>query len=99
MKLYYYFHHVRFFKNDIVDLGWRHPTMPVVKNLYVPYMLKLIEAEDLVKTVDASFDLPLKDFKLIKSSGIKNKIKYLIKTVGRYNVFNAKKLIENYQEE
>jgi hypothetical protein len=91
--VFYHFHHVRFFKNDIVDLGWRHPTMPVVNNLYVPYIKELSETEKMVKQVDHEFNIPLQDFTLIKNSGLKNKIKYLIKTVYRYNVFNTKKLI------
>ena len=95
--IFYHFHHTRFFKNDIVDLGWRHPTMPVVKNLYVPYIIKLSEVEQLVKSIDPSFDIPLQDFTLIKSRGLKDKIKYLIKRFGRFNVFNTKKLIEEYR--
>lgn len=94
--IFYHFHHVRFFKNDIVDLGWRHPTMPVVTNLYVPYIVELQNTEDLVKKIDTSFNIPLQEFKLIKSEGLKNKIKYLIKVVYRYNVFNTKKLIAKY---
>jgi len=91
--VFYHFHHVRFFKNDIVDLGWRHPTMPVVNNLYVPYIEALNENESVVKQIDSDFNIPLKEFTLINNSGIKNKIKYLIKMVYRYNVFNSKKLI------
>lgn len=92
--VFYHFHHVRFFKNNIVDLGWRHPTMPVVKNLYVPYIQKLEQVEKLVKSIEPSYAIPLQDFKLIKSKGLKNKIKYLIKRWGRYNVFDTTKLIK-----
>lgn len=94
--VFYHFHHVRFFKNDVVDLGWRHPTMPVVANLYVPYMMGLTAAENKVKAIDSSFHIPLQEFKLITSRGLKDKIKYLIKVVYRYNVFNTKKLISKY---
>ncbi|HET6244975.1 MAG TPA: glycosyl transferase [Bacteroidia bacterium] len=93
--VFYHFHHVRFFKNDIVDLGWRHPTMPVVNNLYVPYIKELSDNENVVKLMDPGFNIPLQEFALIKSKGLKNKIKYLIKMVYRYNVFNTKKLIAN----
>jgi hypothetical protein len=67
--------------------------MPVVNNLYVPYIKELNENENIVKQIDTEFNIPLKGFTLINNSGIKNKIKYLIKTVYRYNVFNTKKLI------
>jgi len=92
--VFYHFHHVRFYKNDIVDLGWRHPTMPVVNNLYAPYIIKLNENEKTIKQVDDTFFVPLKDFTLINNSGIKNKLKYLIKSIFRYNVFKVKKLIK-----
>jgi hypothetical protein len=94
--VFYHFHHVRFFKNDIVDLGWRHPTMPVVANLYVPYIIELGQIEESLKSIDSKFNIPLQDFKLIKSQGFKNKIKYLIKVFYRYNVFNTKKIIAKY---
>ncbi|MEW6470160.1 MAG: glycosyl transferase [Bacteroidota bacterium] len=95
--IFYHFHHVRFFLNDIVDLGWRHPTMPVVEQLYAPYIIELQEIEREVKRVDPAFDIPLKKFTLIHNEGIRGKIKYLIKMVGRYNVFNTKRLIEKYK--
>lgn len=91
--VFYHFHHVRFYKNDIVDLGWRHPTMPVVNNLYVPYIVELERCEKLAKQMDASFHVPLTDFTLINTSGLKNKLKYFIKKYYRFNVFNTKKLI------
>lgn len=97
--IFYHFHHVRFYKNNIVDLGWRHPTMPVVKNLYTPYIIKLFEVEKLVKSIVPTFNVPLQDFTLIKTGGVKNKIKYLIKKVGKFNVFNTQKLIENYTKQ
>lgn len=94
--VFYHFHHTRFFKNDIVDLGWRHPTMPVVRNLYVPYIYELKQTEQELKALFPSYHVPLSDFKLIQSKGIKNKIKYLIKVILRYNVFNTRKLLEAY---
>lgn len=96
--VFYHFHHVRFYKNDVVDLGWRHPTMPVVKHLYTPYILELQESEKRVKAVDPAFHIPLSALTLIKNDGLKNKIKFLIKAVLRYNVFNTKKLIAEYQK-
>lgn len=94
--VFYHFHHVRFFKNDVVDLGWRHPTIPVVINLYVPYMLMLNKMEALVKTIQPDFNIPLPEFKLITNRGLKDKIKYFIKVVLRYNVFNSKTLMSKY---
>ena len=94
--IFYHFHHVRFYKNNIVDLGWRHPTIPVVKNLYTPYIIKLQEVEKLVKSVYPEFNVPLQNFTLIKTGGLRNKLKYLYKKYYRYNVFNTKRLISKY---
>lgn len=94
--IFYHFHHVRFYQNNIVDLGWRHPTMPVVKNLYVPYIMALQETENLVKSVHPSFNVPLQKFTLIKTGGLRNKLKYLYKKYYRFNVFNTQKLIAKY---
>ena len=94
--IFYHFHHVRFYQDDQVDLGWRHPTMPVVKNLYAPYIVKLREVEEWVRLVKPDFHIPLQKFTLIKTGGLKNKLKYLYKKYYRFNVFNTKKLIARY---
>ncbi len=93
--IFYHFHHVRFYKNNLVDFGWRHPTLPVIKNLYVPYIVRLSQLEQTIKNSAPDFDIPLQDFTLNKTSGLKNKIKYFIKKYGRYNVYNIQKLTAN----
>lgn len=94
--IFYHFHHVRFYQNNIVDLGWRHPTMPVVKNMYTPYILKLKAVENLVKSIQPNFNVPLQKFTLIKTGGLRNKLKYMYKKYYRFNVFNVNKLIAKY---
>lgn len=94
--IFYHFHHVRFYQNDVVDLGWRHPTMPVVKYLYTPYIIELQNIELLVKKIHPEFNIPLQKFTLIKTGGLRNKLKYLYKKYYRFNVFNTKKLIAKY---
>lgn len=94
--IFYHFHHVRFYLNNTVDLGWRHPTMPVVKNLYVPYIIELQKTETLVKAVYPDFKITLQPFTLIKTGGLKNKLKYIYKKYLRFNVFNTEKLISEF---
>jgi hypothetical protein len=65
--VFYHFHHVRFFQGGIVDLGWRHPTMPVVIHLYAPYISQLIETENRIKKMNPDFHIPLPPFALIKN--------------------------------
>lgn len=95
--VFFHFHHVRFFKNDVVDLGWRQPASIIVDQLYVPYFIRLSETEAGIKKVDPEFNIPLENFSVINNSGIKGVIKYLIKMVLRYSVYNKRKLIRHHQ--
>ncbi len=94
--IFYHFHHVRFYQNNVVDFGWRHPTMPVIQKMYTPYILKLREVEVLVRSIDQKFNIPLQKFTLIKTGGLRNKLKYMYKKFYRFNVFNVEKLIAKY---
>ncbi|MCX6291727.1 MAG: glycosyl transferase [Bacteroidetes bacterium] len=94
--VFFHFHHVRFFKKDMVDLGWREPAKAIVNNIYVPYFIELMETENQVKQLDPGFNIPLEKFSVINNSGIKGIIKYILKMVFRYSVYNKKKLMSNY---
>jgi len=91
--IFYHFHHVRFYQGDLVDLGWRHPTLPVVINLYAPYIMHLSKVEERVKTIHPEFSIPPAKFTLIKTGGLKNGLKFIYKKYLRFNVFNTKKLL------
>lgn len=95
--VFYHFHYVRFFKNDRVDLGWRHPTMPVVINVYAPYILELNRNEAEVKKIDPAFSIPRSDFKLLKNEGLKDKLKFFYKKYLRYNIFKTGDIIARYE--
>jgi hypothetical protein len=97
--IFYHFHYVRFFKNDLVDLGWRHPTMPVVINLYAPYIMELFQNEMEIKKIDPTFHVPKPNFQLLKNEGLKEKLKFLYKKFFRYNVFNTTDIIARYQSQ
>lgn len=92
--VFFHFHHVRFFKNHILDLGWRQPSKKIIYKLFLPYIEELERTEAYVKSIDSSFHVPLENYSLINNKGIKNKIKYIIKVVFRYSVYNIKKLKE-----
>jgi hypothetical protein len=96
--IFFHFHHVRFFKNDILDLGWREPKLKIVHQLFLPYIDILNEVEKYVKSIDNTFDVPLENFALINNKGLKNKIKYLIKVVFRYSVYDIKKLRQQHKK-
>ncbi len=96
--VFYHFHHVRFFKNNIVDLGWRHPTMSVVEKVYTPYIIELRQIEEKVKTIEPAYNVPLQEYSIINDKGLKNKLKYYYKLISKFNVFNTEKLIEKYNQ-
>jgi len=96
--IFFHFHHVRFFKNDILDLGWRQPAKTIILNLFVPYIEILNEVESYVKQVDSGFNIPLTNFELINNAGVKNKIKYVIKMIFRYSVYDIKKIKKEYKK-
>lgn len=96
--VFFHFHHVRFFKNDIVDLGWRKIDDKVIMQMYLPYFKELWRLEDLVKSIDPTFDIPLENYGLINNSGLKNKLKYLYKVIFRLSIYNTKKLLKKETE-
>jgi len=96
--VFYHFHHVRFFNGGIVDLGWRHPTMPVVINLYAPYIQNLLQTEEEIKMISKNFEIKLQDFKLIKNDGWKDKLKFCYKKYCRFNIFKVKHIISQYNQ-
>jgi hypothetical protein len=96
--IFYHFHHVRFYKGNLVDFGWRHPTLPVIKTLYVPYINGLYDIETYINTIVPGFHIPLQVLTGSNTSGWKNKVKYFIKKYVRYNVFDVRKLIKKYPE-
>jgi hypothetical protein len=96
--IFYHFHHVRFYKNNLVDFGWRHPTYAVIKTLYIPYISALNDVETYVKTIVPEFHIPQQELTGISAFGWKNKIKYFIKKYARFNVFDVRKLLKKYPE-
>lgn len=97
--VFFHFHHVRFFLNDLVDLGWREPANSIVLNLYAPYFIELANAEKSIKAIDSNFNIPLKPYSVLNNAGVRGMIKYLIKVVFRYSLYNSKKLIAKYRGE
>lgn len=97
--IFFHFHHVRFFKNDILDLGWREPKKEIIYKLFLPYIQELEKTEAYVKQIDSTFHIPLEKYSLINNAGLKNKIKYIIKVVFRYSVYNIRKLKKEAQKQ
>jgi hypothetical protein len=94
--VFYHFHHVRFFKGDLVDLGWRYPGKSIIIQLYAPYILELNQAESEIKRMDPDFEIPAPEFALIKNDGLKDTLKFWYKKIFRYNLFRTENIIRQY---
>jgi hypothetical protein len=93
--VFYHFHHVRFFKNNITDLGWRRIAPQVVDYVYSPYIAELFEIEEKIKKQFPDFNIPLKPFKLESDSLVKSIAKTILKKVFKLSVYNTTDLINN----
>jgi len=91
--VFYHFHYVRFYKNNLVDLGWFQLAKPVVENFYKKYICNLEEANVKIKQLDPGFVDGYRSFSLKESKGMKDKLKVLFKLITRYNLFDKKSFI------
>lgn len=94
--VFYHFHHVRFFKGGLVDLGWRYPGKSIILWIYAPYILELIKTEADILETEPSFSIPVPDYALIKNEGLKDRLKFWYKKIFRYNLFRTEDIIRSY---
>jgi hypothetical protein len=95
--VFYHFHHVRFFQNGWVDLGWRFPGTDIITYFYAPYILELQQVEKELRMLNPEFNLPLPAYALIKHDGWKDTVKFWYKKIFRYNLFKTEKIIARYR--
>lgn len=96
VAVFYHFHHVRFFKGGLVDLGWRYPGKSIILQIYAPYILELMQIESELKKTDSTFEIPVPEFALIKNEGLKDTMKFWYKKIFRYNLFRTENIINRY---
>ncbi|OGU74877.1 MAG: glycosyl transferase [Ignavibacteria bacterium RBG_16_34_14] len=91
--IFYHFHYLRFYKNNIVELGRRKLSKNVLDIFYKPYIKYLDELKKQVHAIDSSFD---PHGTLSRPFSVKNIILYIYRKLrGTYNVFNKNKLLES----
>lgn len=94
--IFYHFHYVRFYKNNLVDLGWFALNKQIVKLFYTNYINELDNAVQFIKKVEPDFKESIRYFSIINTTGLKNKLKILIKIITRYNLLKKEKLINKF---
>jgi hypothetical protein len=91
--VFYHYHYVRFYKNDLVDLGWFSLPKKTVKKLYVDYIRHLNAVAGKIKQIDSTYTESLRPFNIKQADGIKDKAKILIKLLSRINLYKKSKFI------
>ena len=84
---------MRFYENNLVDLGWLNLDKQVVRFFYANYLKELDKALSIVKTIDPQFKEGLRPFSIANAEGVKEKIKIIIKLITRFNLFNKTQLL------
>jgi hypothetical protein len=93
--VFYHYHYVRFYKNDLVDLGWFTLPTKTVQVLYRDYIQKMEVALREIQGIDNSFEENLRPFSVFDASGMKGKLKVMIKFVTRINLFKKQTVLQN----
>jgi hypothetical protein len=93
--VFFHFHYVRFYENDLVDLGWLTLDKNIVYKLYVPYLKELDKALLRVQAIEPSFKEGLRPFSIANADTLKEKLKIAIKLITRLNLFKKEKLLKN----
>ena len=88
--VFFHFHYVRFDRHHLVDLGWFPLSKQIVKHFYAPYINELENAISIIKKNNKEFKEALRPFSIQDASGIKNKLKVVVKQITRYNLFKNK---------
>ncbi len=97
VPVFYHYHYVRFYKNDLVDLGWFKLTKTIVEHFYKNYICDLENATVRIKQIDQGFDSGFRPFSIKESKRIKDKLKVLFKLITRYNLFDKKHFYKKSQ--
>jgi hypothetical protein len=92
--VFYHYHYVRFYSNQLVDLGWFKLQKNVVNTFYANYIKELNNALVLAQSIEANFKEGLRPFSLKIAETIKDKLKIVLKMVSKYNLFHLSKFLK-----
>ncbi|HRN41266.1 MAG TPA: hypothetical protein PK649_04225 [Vicingus sp.] len=92
--VFYHYHYVRFYSNQLVDLGWFKLQRNVVNTFYANYIKELNNALVLVQSIESSFKEGLRPFSLKNAGTIKDKLKIVFKMVTKYNLYSLSRFLK-----
>lgn len=90
--IFYHYHYVRFYKNNVVDLGWFKLAKSMVQLFYNNYINALDKSLNQVKTINPEFEEKLRPFSIKDSENFKDQVKFLIKKISKYNLYKKHQL-------
>ena len=85
--VFYHYQYVKFLNNNYYDIGWYSITSAIKNLFYQPYIKKLEEIEERIKTINVSYKKGSSEF---KTDNVKSVIKTVIKKVFRYNIIKTR---------
>ena len=89
--VFYHYHYVRFYSNNLVDFGWFKLEKNIINIFYANYIKELKKCIKTIQKIDSNFKESLRPFSLKNADGVKDKLKILIKSISKYNLFNVNK--------
>ena len=91
--IFYHFHYLRFYNNNIIELGRIYFGDIIINVFYKPYIKLLMELKQKISTIDSSFD-PNGATK--KPLNWKSPVIYVLRKIkGTYNIFDLNKFIKS----
>ena len=91
--VFYHYHYVRFYKNDLVDFGWFTLTKKSIYSLYVDYLQKLDASLKQIQSIDSDFTENLRSFSIFDEEGFKGKLKVITKLIFKINLYKKLDLV------
>jgi len=82
IPVFYHYQYVKQIALSVFDIGWYLIPRNVIRQLYLPYIKRIIEIET---TLRDTYNFKLK-FIVMKPDGLKNLIKVFIKKISGYNI-------------
>jgi hypothetical protein len=84
--MFFHFHYVRIFENNLVDLGWNRLNKNVIDLIYKPYIIRIVQKEKFLEDLLPEYRMNYSAYDL---NGAKNLVKYLIKKLFKFNIIKV----------
>jgi hypothetical protein len=84
--VFFHFHYIKIFKDGLVDLGWNRLQKKVINFLYKPYIMRILQKEKFLEKLMPDYQM---NHSALDLNGAKNKFKYLIKKVFKFNIIKV----------